>query len=227
MRGDNDADGFWIFFPRCPEINEINNPLTAILGYSDLMSTDESLDAQSRDFAGKIKQQVRRTKTLVDNLLAFAKQSPIQRLPLDLNSATERAITIYELNHLARGVELVRSLGEELPRIEGDEPRLVQVFVHVLNNAAEAIESTGQPGRIRLTTEVKGSKLRWRCADTGPGVPHVDRVFDPFFTTKPPGKGTGLGLSVSYGTIREHGGEISCVNRPEGGAEFTITLPIK
>ncbi|MBI2682559.1 MAG: hypothetical protein HYX26_04985 [Acidobacteriales bacterium] len=207
--------------------HEINNPLTAILGYSDLMSSDESLDAQSHDFAGKIKQQVRRTKSLVDNLLAFAKQAPIQRQPFDLNRATERAIDVYATNRVAGNVEIVRALGGALPQIEGDEPRLIQVFVHVLNNAAEAIESTGQPGRIVLTTDLKNSMVRWRCVDTGPGVPHVDRVFDPFFTTKPPGKGTGLGLSVSYGTVREHGGEIVCANRPEGGAEFTITLPVK
>jgi two-component system NtrC family sensor kinase len=205
--------------------HEINNPLTAILGYSDLLASDESLDPQGRDFSAKIKQQVRRTKSLVDNLLAFAKQSPIQRQPLHLEQATERALALFRAARPSLSATIETRFHPGLPPLEGDEARLVEVFLHILNNAADAMEGQSRPAHILISTGLSGGRVFWRCADTGPGVPHVDRIFDPFFTTKPPGKGTGLGLSVSYGTIREHGGEIVCVNRPEGGAEFTITLP--
>jgi signal transduction histidine kinase len=205
--------------------HEINNPLTAILGYSDLLAADETLDPQGRDFSTKIKQQVRRTKALVDDLLAFAKQSPIQRQPLDLERATERALALFRAARPGLSLNIETRLQRDLPAIEGDEARLVEVFLHILNNAADAMEGQTAPAQVLISTGAAAGGVYWRCADSGPGVPHVDRIFDPFFTTKPPGRGTGLGLSVSYGTIREHGGEIVCVNRPEGGAEFTITLP--
>jgi C4-dicarboxylate-specific signal transduction histidine kinase len=120
----------------------------------------------------------------------------------------------------------VRRLDPGLPSVTGDENQLLQVLVHVLNNAADAMLEHAGRGTVVVETAQEGGMLTWSCADNGPGIQHPEKIFDPFFTTKPVGKGTGLGLSASFGIVREHGGTIACENLPYGGARFVISLPL-
>jgi signal transduction histidine kinase len=205
--------------------HEINNPLTAIVGYSDLMAGSEKLDAQHRDFAEKILQQARRTKALVQNLLTFAKQTPFERRAISINAIVGHALQLHELDFAGKNVQIICRMQADLPAVVGDENQLLQVFLHIMNNAVDAMLDHSGGGTLIISTEVENGRVHWTCSDTGPGVADPNRVFDPFFTTKPVGKGTGLGLSASYGIIRDHRGEITCENRAEGGATFVISLP--
>lgn len=205
--------------------HEINNPLTAILGYSDLLSTEDNIQHEHRALAEKIKLQARRTKALVSNLLTFAKQAPLRHASVDLNSVVRRALSLRELDLENRNIQTALQLDPDLGPIWGDENHLLQVCLHIFSNAADAMQGTGG-GLLSVTTSHSGGQAMLSCTDTGPGVPDPSHIFDPFFTTKPVGKGTGLGLSACYGIVRDHRGEITCRNRPGGGAEFLITLPL-
>lgn len=202
--------------------HEINNPLTAILGFSDLLTDDASLPDKARAAAAKIRDQARRTKTLVGNLLSFARHAPSERTLLDINTVVTNAVQLrgLDLKGLSR-IEL--QLESVLPGVRGDGNQLMQVFFNIISNALDAMESTG--GALTIKTQRDRANVVVLFSDTGPGLKEPHRVFDPFYTTKPIGKGTGLGLSICYGLVQEHGGKIICYNRPEGGAVFRIELP--
>jgi two-component system NtrC family sensor kinase len=205
--------------------HEINNPLTAIVGYSDLLASHDKLDQEHKDFAEKILQQARRTKALVQNLLTFAKQTPLQRRAVNMNAIVGHALQLHELDFAGKNIQLICRMHSDLPHVVGDENQLLQVFLHIMNNAVDAMLEHSGGGTLVISTDSADGRVLWTCSDTGPGVPDPTRIFDPFFTTKPVGKGTGLGLSASYGIIRDHRGEITCQNRAEGGATFVISLP--
>jgi signal transduction histidine kinase len=205
--------------------HEINNPLTAIVGYSDLLAHQDSLTKEQKDFAEKILQQARRTKALVQNLLTFAKQTPLERRAINLNAVVDHALQLHELDFASKNLEITCHLQDDLPPVVGDGNQLLQVFLHIINNAVDAMLEHSNGGSLVISTGMEDKWVIWSCSDSGPGVPDPTRIFDPFFTTKPVGKGTGLGLSASYGIVRDHGGQISCYNRPEGGATFKISLP--
>jgi two-component system NtrC family sensor kinase len=205
--------------------HEINNPLTAIMGYSELIATDEALPATTRDFAGKVMQQARRTKDLVGNLLRFAKQSPSEKTAVNLNSVVQSTIQLRAAELNGRKLQVERDLAANLPAVWGDPNQLMDVCVHIIGNAIDALEKQGG-GLLKIKTWSESGQAMLEFSDNGPGVVEPKRVFDPFYTTKPVGKGTGLGLSACYGILKEHNGEIHCTNRPEGGAVFTIRLPL-
>jgi signal transduction histidine kinase len=206
--------------------HEINNPLTAILGYSDLLADDDSVAADQRQIADKIRNQARRTKTLVSSLLTFAKQSPAKRALLDMNSVVTNALQLRELDNASKDIQTIRDLQPQLPEILGDENHLLQMCFHILNNAVEAMQEAHGGGKLTVSTRHEGDKVVFRCADTGPGISNPKNIFDPFYTTKGLGKGTGLGLSACYGIVNDHGGQISFENRIEGGALFTVSFPV-
>jgi signal transduction histidine kinase len=202
--------------------HEINNPLTAILGFSDLLADDPALPEKTRTTAAKIREQARRTKTLVSNLLSFARQVPSERSLLDVNTVVSNAVQLRALDlHGSTRIELQPE--SVLPGVRGDGNQLMQVFFNIISNAVDAMEATG--GVLTIQTMRDRANVVVLFTDTGPGIKDPNRVFDPFYTTKPVGKGTGLGLSICYGLIQEHGGKIICYNRPEGGAVFRIELP--
>lgn len=202
--------------------HEINNPLTAILGFSDLLAEDPSLPEKTRSTAAKIREQARRTKTMVTNLLSFARQVPSERMLLDINTIVTNAVQLRTLDlHGSTRIEL--QLESVLPGVRGDGNQLLQVFFNIVGNAIEALEPAGGVLTIRTLRERYNVVVLF--SDTGPGIQELNRVFDPFYTTKPVGKGTGLGLSICYGLVQEHGGMITCSNRPEGGAVFRVELP--
>jgi len=205
--------------------HEINNPLAAILGYSDLLADDASLPEKTRSTAAKIRDQARRTKTLVGNLLSFARQVPPERTLLDINTVVTNAKQLRALDLRGGTTHIEMQLESVLPGVRGDGNQLVQVFFNIINNAVDAMETANGGGTLTIKTLRDRANVVVLFLDTGPGLKEPHRVFDPFYTTKPVGKGTGLGLSICFGIVQEHGGRILCYNRQEGGAVFRVELP--
>jgi signal transduction histidine kinase len=205
--------------------HEINNPLTAILGFSDLLADDDTLPEKARNTAGKIREQARRTKTLVGNLLSFARQVPSERTLLDINTVVTNAVQLRGLDLRSSKSRIELQLESVLPGVRGDGNQLMQVFFNIISNAIDAMETAGGGVLTAKTIRDRGNVVIL-FSDTGPGLKEPHRVFDPFYTTKPVGKGTGLGLSICFGIVQEHAGKIFCYNRPEGGgAVFRVELP--
>ncbi|MGA8431418.1 MAG: PAS domain S-box protein [Candidatus Sulfotelmatobacter sp.] len=206
--------------------HEVNNPLTAILGFADLLMENTELPENARKDLRVILQEAQRTKQIVQNLLSFARQMPPQRNPLDLNLILRRTTQLRSYDFNSHGVEVIEHLDEGLPDVIGDAQQLQQVFLNILNNAYDAVHEIGRPARIEIMTFKSGGAVEVSFRDNGEGITHPDRIFDPFFTTKEVGKGTGLGLSICYGIVKEHGGDIHCHNNTDGqGATFIVRLP--
>ncbi len=203
--------------------HELNNPLTAMMGYTDILSATE-LSGEQRVLMQKVEQQVRRTRTLVSSLLSFAKQVPAEKTLIDINALVQTAVKLCLPQSRGPHVQVHTDFPSELPRVLGDSNQLLQVCLHITNNALHALTDTG--GELNVTARQENDFVVLEFADNGPGMEDADRVFDPFYTTRPVGQGAGLGLSVCYGIIQEHNGKISCQNRPEGGAIFRIELPV-
>lgn len=204
--------------------HEINNPLAAILGFSDLLADDETLPPKARSTASKIRDQARRTKTLVGNLLSFARQVPPERTLLDINTVVNNAVQLRTLDLRSSTARIELQLESVLPGVRGDGNQLMQVFFNLITNAIDAMQSH-KGGVLTIKTMRDRGNVVILFLDTGPGIKEPHRVFDPFYTTKPVGKGTGLGLSICFGIVQEHNGKILCYNRQEGGAVFRVELP--
>ena len=206
--------------------HKVNNPLTAILGFADLLMDNPDLPDTARKDLRVILQEAQRTKQIVQNLLSFARQMPPQRDAVQLNTILRRTIQLRSYDFTSHGVEVVEHLAEDLPEIVGDAHQLQQVFLNIINNAYDAVHEVGPPARIEIASAKSGDFVEVSFSDNGQGITHPDKIFDPFFTTKEVGKGTGLGLSICYGILKEHGGEISCHNNIAGhGATFLVRLP--
>ncbi len=205
--------------------HEVNNPLTAILGFSDLLMENEEVPESARKDLRVILQEAQRTKQIVQNLLSFARQMPPQRQPVQLNSILQRTVQLRSYDLHSRGVEVIERLDEAIPSVIGDAHQIQQVFLNIINNAYDAVRDSKRPGRIEIASGQQGDFVEVSFRDNGEGITHPERIFDPFFTTKEVGQGTGLGLSICYGIVREHGGEIVCRNNVEGGASFVVRLP--
>ncbi len=207
--------------------HEVNNPLTAILGFTDLLMENPELPESIRRDLRVILQEAQRTKQIVQNLLSFARQMPPQRQAVQLNAILRRTLQLRAYDFHSHGVEVVERFDESLPEIVGDSHQLQQVFLNILNNAYDAVREVGRPPRIDVSTARTGAAVEVSFRDNGMGIAFPDRIFDPFFTTKEVGKGTGLGLSICYGIVREHGGEIFCHNNQDSaGATFVVRLPL-
>jgi two-component system NtrC family sensor kinase len=206
--------------------HEVNNPLTAILGFADLLMENPDLPETARKDMRVILQEAQRTKQIVQNLLSFARQMPPQRNPVQLNSILRRTVQLRSYDFTSHGVDIVEHLDEGLPEVMGDAHQLQQVFLNILNNAYDAVHEVGRPPRIEIMSTKAGDVVEVSFRDNGNGISDPDKIFDPFFTTKEIGKGTGLGLSICYGILKEHGGEILCHNNAGGhGATFIVRLP--
>jgi signal transduction histidine kinase len=203
--------------------HELNNPLTAMLGYSELLA-ESGLTEEQRTLASKIAQQVRRTRVLIASLLNFARQVPGEKVPVDVNIVVQTAIKHYQPQFSSHRVEVQVNLAANLPQTSGDPNQLLQVFLHIASNALHALEEVGG-GIFSVKTRHKNDVVILEFSDNGPGARDPERVFDPFYTTRTVGKGSGLGLSACYGIIQEHHGLILCTNRVEGGTTIRIELP--
>ncbi|HET8667763.1 MAG TPA: ATP-binding protein, partial [Terriglobales bacterium] len=204
--------------------HEINNPLTAVIGYSDLLEQDCPEGDERRQWALKIGQQARRTQELVKHLLSFAKQAPGEKNPTDLNALLANAVELRELDLKGDHIRIAKRFDERIPPVPADANQLLQVWFHIIGNAIDAMSQNGG-GLLTVSSRLEDDIVIIEFADSGPGVKDPQRIFDPFYTTKPIGKGAGLGLSACYGIISDHGGTITCDNRPEGGATFTLRFP--
>ncbi len=204
--------------------SEINHPLDAIMSYSEHLWGQEGLTEEQDRLVRKIVNQARRTRDLVADLLRFAQQSPGEKIPVDLSTLLNRATQLLEMRHPGGKIRVGLSIAADSPRVQGNANQLFQAFVEIIENAMDALEEAGG-GSLEITAHRLGKEAVLQFSDTGPGIREPLRVFDPFYTTKPIGKGTGLGLSAVYGVIQDHSGQISCQNKPEGGALFIVRIP--
>ncbi|HVP63636.1 MAG TPA: PAS domain S-box protein [candidate division Zixibacteria bacterium] len=207
--------------------HEVNNPLTAILGFADLLASRTDINADCKPDLEIIIQEAQRTKQIVQNLLSFARQTPPQREPLQVNELLRRTLQLRSYDLSNSGVDVVADYQEPAPDVVCDQHQLQQVFLNIVNNAFDALREIPQGvPKLEIQTRYRDEWAEIRFRDNGPGMVSAERVFDPFYTTKEVGKGTGLGLSICYGIVREHGGEITAANSPDGGAVFTVRLPL-
>jgi PAS domain S-box-containing protein len=207
--------------------HEVNNPLAAIVGFTDLLLENADVPENAKEDLQVILQEAQRTRVIVQNLLSFARQMPAQREPLQVNSILQQTLKLRAYDLSNHGVELVEDYDMELPVIVGDPHQLQQAFLNILNNAYDAVNDTRRKGKIGIRSSHREGSIEIIFRDNGTGISHPDRIFDPFFTTKEVGKGTGLGLSICYGIVRAHGGEISARNNSDGiGSTFIVRLPI-
>jgi len=206
--------------------HELNNPLTAILGYSQLLSASGQMGPQGMEYSEKLYKQAQRTHRIVQNLLSFARQHKPERLPTMINHILEDTLALRDYDLRMSNIRVHLNLAADLPVMSADPHQLQQVFLNMVNNAVDAILESSADGDLWVTTRSDKVRVFVEFTDSGPGVQEASRVFDPFYTTKPVGKGTGLGLSICYGIVTEHGGTIRVRNLPQRGASFTIELPL-
>jgi PAS domain S-box-containing protein len=205
--------------------HELNNPLTAILGYSQLLTSSPQTGPQELEYAGKLYKQAQRTHRIVQNLLSFSRQHKPERVPVRLNQVLEDTLALRDYDLRMSNIRVHLELNPDLPATSADPHQLQQVFLNMVNNAVDAILENAADGDLWVRSGVSGSSVFVEFTDSGPGVQDPSRVFDPFYTTKPVGKGTGLGLSICYGIVTEHGGTVLVRNVPPHGASFRIELP--
>jgi PAS domain S-box-containing protein len=206
--------------------HELNNPLTAILGYSQLLTSSGQIGTQALGYTEKLYKQAQRTHRIVQNLLSFARQHKPERIPVRLNAAIEETLALRDYDLRMSKIRVHLDLAPDLPETPADPHQFQQVFLNLINNAVDAILEKSEEGDLWVSTGVENHQIFVEFTDSGNGVKDTSRVFDPFYTTKPVGKGTGLGLSICYGIVTEHGGTILVKNSPPRGATFRIELPV-
>jgi len=204
--------------------HELNNPLTGILGYSELLVGEVESEA-TRARLGKIGHEARRMHNIVNGLLRFARRSNPGSRAADLACSIRDVVQLREYHLRKFGVQLELKLDGGLPHLAINDDDLKQVLLNVVNNAMDAVEHSGQR-EIRISAARHRDRVAIEVEDTGPGFSDLSRACDPFYTTKPVGKGTGLGLSVCYGIVKDAGGEMALANRPEGGASVVVEIPV-
>ena len=207
--------------------HELNNPLTSVLGYSQL-ALSRNPSSEIRRFLETACSEAERAGKIVRNLLAFARKQPPEKKYLGLNGIIEKTLELKAYHFRSNQIEVEKDLDPQLPMTLIDFHQMQQVLLNLLNNAEQAMQEAGRGGRIRVATRRQGERIEARITDSGPGIPDeiLYRIFEPFFTTKKEGRGTGLGLSLCYGIVQEHGGSIRVESGGERGATFVIDLPI-
>jgi signal transduction histidine kinase len=203
--------------------HEINQAVAGVDRDVEVLSAHPADDASRQKMTAKIEESARRTNNLVESMLSFAQEMPVHRTAVKIKPLLESALSLAraERRHNVR-VEIQEE--GAIPMVEADANQVVQVFLHIIANAIDAMEQS-QEGLLTIALRANQESVEIEFLDTGLGLREPRRVFEPFYTTKPVGKGVGLGLSTCYGIIRQHGGEIDCENRPEGGAVFRVAIP--
>ncbi|MGC2271875.1 MAG: ATP-binding protein, partial [Candidatus Sulfotelmatobacter sp.] len=205
--------------------HELNNPLTAILGYAQLLES-EGLNERAQDYVGKMFKQAQRTHRVVQNLLSFARQRKPERAEVDVRKVLEETLTLRDFDLKVNNIVVEKDLGADPALVVADPHQIEQVFLNIINNAVDAVLETGRSGKLKIRVYCASGDVCAQFADDGPGIKDPKRIFDPFYTTKNVGKGTGLGLSICYGIVKEHGGDITAHNASEGGAVIEVRLPM-
>ena len=204
--------------------HEINNPLTGVLAFADLLREKENMDEQDQQDLELIIRETKRVREIVRGLLDFARETPSLQGPLNVNDVLRQTLRLLGKREAFQNISIVDDLADGLPLVNGDKNQLQQVFINLTLNACEAMP---KGGTLMLSTAYADSRVTVKVTDTGCGIKkeHLDQIFEPFFTTKPVGKGTGLGLSVSYGILQQHGGTLEVESDEGKGSTFTVTLP--
>ncbi|HWP03244.1 MAG TPA: ATP-binding protein [Gemmatimonadaceae bacterium] len=216
-------------------MHEINNPLATIgacaeglaLTFHDLALAGCRVPAQAHEYTEIVQNEVQRCKQIVDSLLDFSRPRASKREEVDINAVVERTLFLLKHHGRFKGVKVDKLLDSHLPTVSGDEQQLVQVFMALLLNAADAL---GERGAVTVRTRPGISDADAVIAeviDTGHGIPReaLGRIFEPFYTTKPPGRGTGLGLAISYAIVADHGGRIEVESDLGAGSTFRVVFP--
>jgi CheY-like chemotaxis protein len=208
--------------------HELNNPLTAILGVTELLRDRQGTDDPTKRQLDLTHRQARRAARIVQNLLEFSRPASPQKKPLDVNGLIERTLQLHEHSLRRNNIEVDFHPQAGLPGVIGDANQLIQVFLNLVTNAEQAIREVRETGRIQIRFAPTANRIVVTVQDDGVGIrpEALPRIFDPFYTTKRPGGGTGLGLSICMSIIREHGGNIEAESLPAGGSAFTVYLPI-
>jgi two-component system NtrC family sensor kinase len=204
--------------------HEINNPLTGVLAFADLLRQKENMDPQDREDLELIVRETKRARDIIKGMLDFARATPQVKTQLDINDLVRQTILLLGKRDAFQNIQIVEGLTEPLPQVHGDKNQLQQVLVNLALNACEAMPNGGT---LLLATSCTDGRIVIEVTDTGCGIKqeHLDKILEPFFTTKPVGKGTGLGLSVSYGIIQQHGGTLEVESQEGKGTTFKVTLP--
>jgi PAS domain S-box-containing protein len=207
--------------------HEINNPLSVIECYSNLVLKGVGPETQACQDAEIIKKHTANCKKIMEGLLKFARVGETQPSKINIHVGLEDVLEILEPQMIKNGITIKREYEDTLPALVLDQDKMKQVYMNLLMNANQAISDGGEIG-VRTGLSENGDWLKIEIYDTGCGIPPktLDMIFDPFFTTKEVGQGTGLGLSISYGIIKEHGGTIKVDSREKNGSVFTIELPL-
>ena len=208
--------------------HELNNPITAIKGYAQLLTKKKELDEPLRKDLETIYRESQRAARITQNLLSFARRHEPEKHLISLNEAIEKTLELQAHPMKLNNIELVVELAPDLPKTLADFHQMQQVFVNIINNAEQAMIEAHGKGRFVVKTQKVRDMIRISFADNGPGISeeNLKRIFDPFFTTKEVGKGTGLGLSICYGLVEAHGGRIYAQSKPQQGATFVVEIPI-
>lgn len=203
--------------------HELNNPLTSIVGYSELIS-DDLPHGPARQKLDKMLREAQRMKRIIENLLRFARQNNLEKKSANLELLLQDVLALREYHLRNNDIEVQLEIEPGLPPVALDEDQFKQILLNLLNNSIDALEAVDEK-RISIGAVRRDSRIVFRFDDSGPGFADTNRVFDPFYTTKPVGKGTGLGLSICYGIVKEHGGEIYATNLEPHGARILLELP--
>jgi len=205
----------------------INNPLGIILGYTQLLIRDEDVESERYADLKIIEKHARNCRSLVEDLLNFARSSQTEKEAIKIHEAMDEVLNFIQHHSELSNIEIEKNYDTKIPPLLLDEKKIKQVLMNLIMNAKHAV---GKAGAIRLSTAYNRSarQVTIKIADTGCGIEkkNISHIFDPFFTTKQTGEGTGLGLSVSYGIIKNHGGNISVESEPGKGATFTVVLTV-
>jgi signal transduction histidine kinase len=205
--------------------HELNNPLTAIMGYGELIH-DAIAVPQARDQLAKLVSEARRMNRIIDNLLGFSRQSALHTHAIELSPVVQQVVGLWEHCTRNRNVRVELDIATDLPVLAVNEDEIKQILLNLFNNASDALEETTGSKLISIRAYQQGPRAVIEVEDTGPGFGNLQRALDPFYTTKPVGKGTGLGLSVCYGIVRKRGGDLEIENVEPHGARVTIKLPL-
>ncbi|OGS01115.1 MAG: hypothetical protein A3G41_00010 [Elusimicrobia bacterium RIFCSPLOWO2_12_FULL_59_9] len=207
--------------------HELNNPLTGILGFTQILLQDEEITAKQREDLEVIQSQSQRCRQIVQSLLQFSRKQNPHKEPLNAVQVFNSVLKFVKYDVSKAGIELISELPETLPPIWGDSSQLQQVLLNILTNAMHALEGR-ESKKLILRAFAKSGRVVVEVEDNGHGVPekHLSEIFDPFFTTKPAGRGTGLGLSISFGIMQEHQGAIQVKSEEGRGAKFILDFPV-
>ncbi len=208
--------------------HELNNPLTAIQMYAQILNGHEDLDKTIRSDVGTILHEAQRATKITSNLLSFARMYSPEKQLIATNEVVVSILELHTYRMRVNNIDIIIELDPNLPSTMADFHQIQQVFANIITNAEQAMTETNHGGKLTIRTQQTDDLIQISFVDTGPGIPdeNLKRIFDPFFTTKEVGKGTGLGLSICYGIIEDHQGHIYARNNPDVGATFVVELPI-